>query len=112
MTEGEQRKTHWLIEGLGGVNIIVVFGAFIAASWYVFEIRAAQAYLTEKLEHLEVQIEKLNDRNTEIAQLGWRLEGLQASQNRFDVHLENLQKTSREIQDFMRTHQGQMHGVP
>jgi len=95
MNEQGERKTHWLVEGLGGVNIIVVIGAFIAASWYVFEIRAAQTYLTSELRDVKNELKILVERQTEIAQLGWRLDNLQSLQNRISTRLDTLQETVR-----------------
>lgn len=98
----KERNTHWLIEGLSGVNILAMIGGLIAVAWYIFEVRAGQNYMAQRLVQIENEIDELAERGTRIAELGWETTQLRGEYTRLGAQIERLQDQNRDIMSTMR----------
>lgn len=95
-------KQHWLVDGLGNVNILVVGAAVLSAAYYVFELRSNQTFLSDRVVSLETDLEAIASRDTDIAQIQWKLESLQSHANGMEVKLEALQDSVRDAESTIR----------
>ena len=96
------KTSHWLIEGLSGVNVLALIGALIAGAWYIFEVRAGQSYMSQRLLQIENEIEEIAERGTRIAELGWETTQLRGEYTRLSAQIERLQDQNRDIMSTMR----------
>lgn len=106
----KETKQHWLVEGLNGVNILAFIALLLGAAWYIFEVRSGQIYMSEKVLTLEAEVDAVRSRETQIAQLTWRVDLNQATIDRMVAKLDRLEETQRNIMADIKDMQREVMG--
>lgn len=114
---GENGKSeHWLVSGLGGVNILTLGTVLVAVVWAFAQghfgqnqakqrielFEATLSDINKNFEDIENQIDALRQTNTEIAIIKLTSENSAVTMNRMGSKLDTLQEHHRDLQAEVR----------
>lgn len=95
-------KTHWLVESLGGLNIVGFIGILLAGFWQFANLQSDQRQMAGDLEGIKQRLDRSQSLMVEMATLKVTLDNIINQQSRLESQFGSFQSTFHDLRSQIR----------